>query len=105
MRTSSQIITGAPINDVIALIGRLLLAIGKWASVSQKSITIAPVIAVAGNNILCNDVLNSSLLICGIAKPIKAIGPTKEVILPVSKLVVINIINCVLLKFTPMLFA
>ena len=42
---------------------------------------------------------------CGTARPMKAIGPTKAVILPAKILVANMIIYLVFLKFTPKLFA
>ncbi len=66
---------------------------------------IAPNKKTAGNNILWFEVLNTCLVICGMAKPINAIGPANAVIVPANKLVAITIIKRLFLMFNPKLFA
>ena len=96
---------GAPNSDVIAFIGNVYSLEGNWAILSQISIMIAPLMATAGTNILWLEVLKSSLVKCGTAKPIKAIGPEKAVITPVNKLVEIKVKFRVRFTLTPILFA
>ena len=96
---------GAPNNEVIALIGKVYSLVGNWAMLSQISIMMAPLMATAGTNILWLEVQKSSLVKCGTANPIKAIGPEKAVITPVNKLVEIKVKFRVRLTLTPILFA
>ena len=96
---------GAPNNEVIAFMGKVYSLFGNCAILSQISIIIEPLIATAGNKILWFDVLKSSLVKCGTANPIKAIGPENAVITPVNKLVDISVKFLVRLTFTPKLFA
>ena len=96
---------GAPNKEVIALMGRVYSLVGNWAILSQISIIMAPLMATAGTNILWLEVLKSSFVKCGTARPIKAIGPEKAVITPVNKLVEIKVKFRVLFTFTPILFA
>src|SRR5690606_41084383 len=49
--TSSEITTGAPISEVMALIGRVYSVPGICAAISQTSIKIAPPMITAGNKI------------------------------------------------------
>ena len=102
---NNQITTGAPNNEVIAFIGKVYSKVGNWAILSQINNTIAPVIAVAGINILWLEVVKINLAICGTANPIKAIGPEKAVMTPVSKLVIIKMIILLCLIFIPKLLA
>ena len=94
---------GAPTNDVIALIGSVKSLLGNCAILSQISITILPNKSTAGNKTLWFDVLNTCLVICGMAKPIKAIGPAKAVMVPANKLVAIMMVSLLFLIFSPKL--
>ena len=96
---------GAPNKEVIAFMGKVYSLVGNWAILSQISIIIAPLMATAGNNILWLEVLKSSFVKCGTAKPIKAIGPEKAVITPVNILVEIKVKFRVSFTLTPILFA
>ena len=87
------------------MIGNVYSDVGTCAIISQINNTIAPVIAVAGINILWFEVVKISLAICGTANPINAIGPEKAVITPVNKLVITKIIILLCLMFIPKLFA
>ena len=73
--------------------------------VSQKSMTIAPIRITAGTSILWSVVLKNWRVKCGIARPIKAIGPANAVMLPGSKLVAIIITKRLFLRFNPRLVA
>ena len=50
LRTNSQITTGAPTNEVIALIGNVNSLLGNYAIASQISIKMAPKQSTAGIN-------------------------------------------------------
>src|SRR6218665_639763 len=85
--TISQITIGAPIIEVIALMGKVNSKPGICENVSQINIIVAPIKSVPANKILWLLVRNNNFPRCGTANPIKAIGPAKAVMLPASMLV------------------
>ena len=87
------------------MIGNVYSRVGNCAIISQINNTIAPVIAVAGINILWFEVVKINFAICGTANPIKANGPENAVITPVNKLVITKIIILLCLMLIPKLFA
>ena len=80
----SQMINGAPKAVVIAFKGNVLAMPGSWLMVSQASKITTPKLAAAGKSNAWFWVRKSSLARCGTAMPIKAMGPQKAVMLPVS---------------------
>ena len=96
---------GAPNIEVIALIGKTNACPGNWVNISQKSIKIAPTHADSNNKFPCLLVRNNNLAICGTARPINAIGPTKAVAPPAKILVAKIIVNRVFLTDIPILAA
>jgi hypothetical protein len=65
----------------------------------------APIKKTEGTKILWFEVLKICLVRCGIANPIKAMGPAKAVTAPAIRLVDIIIINRLRLTFRPRLWA
>jgi len=73
--TISQMTTGAPIMDVMALMGRALSKPGIRAMMLQTSASNAPVKIVPGKMTLWLEVWNRLRVRCGTASPRNAIGP------------------------------
>ena len=71
----TEMTTGAPMNAVTALIGRLPSKPGMRAMRLQKSAISIPMSMVAGMSRRWSLLLNKNRAICGIARPTKAIGP------------------------------
>ena len=105
MRTNNHMTTGAPKILVIALIGNTVAEFGNWAAVSQSNMIIAPEINTAGIMIRWSELVKTCRAKWGTAKPTKAIGPAKAVILPANSPVAKIIRYRDLLRFTPRLFA
>lgn len=96
---------GAPKMEVMALMGKLYSLPGSWAIVSQRSSSIPPTRAAAGNKIQWFEVVNSNFDRCGTAKPTKAMGPANAVMTPVRRLVHMSTRYRVFFMSTPMLIA
>ena len=66
---------GIPINDVIALIGKIVSEFGKIEIISANSNTFIPIKTESGINILWFDVFDNIRDKWGTIIPIKPIGP------------------------------
>ena len=78
---------GAPMIEVMALMGNVNSKPGIWETISQNNIIIAPIKSVPKNKMWWLLVLNNNLAKCGTANPINAIGPANAVMLPAKILV------------------
>lgn len=79
--------TGAPMTGVITLIGSTPLD-GRLHNRLQSSAMEAPVIIVYGNSERCEPDVHRRRVICGVASPMKLMGPQNAVDTAVSKPVV-----------------
>lgn len=95
---------GAPINEVIMLIGKLPL--GKICAIHENNnMEKIPAKITKTYNLITWVFLKTILQICGIARPIKAIGPTKAVAAAVRIAEEIKINQRTFLMLIPMLCA
>ena len=80
---TTHITIGIPSSAVMVLTGKA----SSFENISHTSSDIAPAIAAAGNSMRWSALRKSMRATCGIAKPIKPIGPQNAVTVPANNVV------------------